>query len=225
VIRDQTPPQYQYWKRVTEAEARSVRDKLYNEIKAGRVKLEIPEIRFQDESYQVESQQIESSHENQQDESQELEKAFRAELTYQWHWWRGRKLIRAGVSEEHWDLRIDFGEDAKPRYIHWVCEQDLRKVDATSAYTKPMKDPEEAMVKGGTEEEPEYLEPRTDWNPTKATPAFLVIYEKRLPITVFQRTNTFIKFRAEGKQLSGLFVAIREDMSEWWKIERTESIG
>jgi len=152
----------------------------------------------------------------------ELEKKpFQGILTYQWHFFHLRPIIRAGIAPEsqHWDLRFRFPDGT---FMHFVCEYDIQKFKAVSAYTKKMVKPEEAMKVGGTIEKPEYFPPGTLWNPYKARHAFVVALEKELPVIIYEKTPTFIKFLAKGDYLSGLFVLKREDMSEWWIIERAE---
>jgi len=220
-VREQIPTEFHYWKKTATSEAVAVRNKLVDLIRKGEIKIEFefPELKelkkklgltLTEEFYKFEEEKFEP---------------FKAELTFQWQWFKGRKLIRPGVSREHWDLRIDFGSEKKDRYFHLVLELDPRFNPVVHGYMKKMKNPEEAMVKGGTEKEPEYLPPSTIWNPTKATPSFIVIYLKRHPITVFIRRPDFIKFEIDSKELKGLFTITRENMTDFWILERTKTIG
>ncbi len=133
----------------------------------------------------------------------------KAEFILQHHWWRGPIVIRFGPSTEHWDLRIL--QDKK--IWHLVLKNNPLDVKAAMGYEKPCTNLE-AMEKGkkGTEE----LEPSTEWNPTKDTPAFIKALDFG-DCVVLEDSDLFKKVDFKGKELKGPYAFTREDPdSDFW---------
>lgn len=176
-IERKIPKKFKYWLHKDENTRRTIRDQLVQAIHEGEVKLsEPPTI-----------------------------KAKEGEFVLQWHWWKERKLIRAGPSAQHWDLRIKV--PGVKGLIHFVLADNPGYTDVVSAYYKECKD-EEWMKKG--EKGAEYLPPGTEGNPTKATDAWIEVIDKG-KVEVLELNPQFGKFNFHGELLNGLYTVESED--------------
>ena len=176
-IERKIPKKFKYWLHKDENTRRTIRDQLVQAIHEGEVKLsEPPTI-----------------------------KAKEGEFVLQWHWWKERKLIRAGPSSQHWDLRIKV--PGVKGLIHFVLADNPGYTDEVSAYYKECKD-EEWMKKG--EKGAEYLPPGTEGNPTKATDAWIEVIDKG-KVEVLELNPQFGKFNFHGELLNGLYTVESED--------------
>ena len=157
------------------------------------------------------------------------EKSREVRWVLQHHFWRGQKVIRAGASVEHWDLRIDFPE--RENLMHFVLEQNpLRNKEVTaifklckykewinfSGYIPPANE-RAKMTKEELEKFPPGIE---EANPTKATSSYMEILDKG-KATVYEDSDLFKKFEFGGKKLKGLWVFIREDNSKFWTMKKS----
>lgn len=141
-------------------------------------------------------------------------KGDQSHFVLQHHWWRGPIVIRFGPSTEHWDLRV------KPDSKIWHLVLKNNPLDLSGSvmgYEKPCTDPE-AMKKGI--KDIEELEPGTEWNPTKDTPAFIKALDHG-NCTVLEDSDTFKKIEFKGEHLRGLWTFTREDPeSDLWIMAR-----
>jgi len=156
-----------------------------------------------------------------------IEKVSSGKFVLHHHVFRGPIVIRRGWSSEHWDFRVDTGS---PELIHFVLWNDPSKVKKTTAEIKPCKDKKvmnlEFLPPKGRVSYSEWkrrsIPFRTPLNPSRATPAFLIIEDKGT-CEVIQDDDIFKKFNVHGKRMKGLFIAYREsDSSKLWTFERVE---
>ena len=171
-IREKVPAHLHYWKMRGRKAVETRRD-LIKLIEAGDLDLGIPE---------------------------RIEKGVLTGQTirfvFQHHWFRGQKVIRAGPSTEHWDLRIE-----RPNDLYYlVCNGNILEEDSVTALEKPCKDKSLLDIRGTME-----VKPGTQLNPTKKTPAWLqtLDYGK---VTVIIDDPGFKKFKFSGRTLKGLWV-------------------
>jgi len=132
--------------------------------------------------------------------------ALDKDYVYQHHWWRGQKVIREGVSEEHWDLRIDFGKDI-PELLHFVLTEDILKTKQSQGYIKPCLDKSSMEFEG-------YAKPGTPLNPTKDTPAYVSI-ETKGKVNILINKDDFKKFEFKTGELKGLYIANKIAENQW----------
>ncbi|RLE66989.1 MAG: hypothetical protein DRJ38_00015 [Thermoprotei archaeon] len=151
------------------------------------------------------------------DEPPIIEQPVTVKGIYQHQWWKGRKLIRVGPSEEYWIIKIDWKPN-KP-LMAFVCRDDLRAADSTSAiFEWADRSWWNKGVKG-----PEYLPPGGPGNPTKNTPAWIERIDSGT-VRIYSMSDMFGKFDIRFKKLKGHFVAIRRDERlNLWTIRREES--
>jgi len=158
--------------------------------------------------------------------SEESAKQSNPSFVLQHHWWRGPIIVRFGPSTEHWDLRIAFpsplmgegkGEGEKEIW-HLVLKNNPIRARSVMGYQKPCTAPE-AMEKGkkGTEE----LEPGTDWNPTKDTPAFIKALDWGHCV-ILEDSAAFKKVEFKSDKLQGLFIFTREDDTDFWTMSQSQ---
>jgi len=159
----------------------------------------------------------------------EVKKSEKVKFVLQWHFWRGQKVIRAGVTQQHWDLRLDF--PSQKGLMHFVLGQNPLKNTEVSALWKPcpykewmkvsqylppkeerkqLSDAERAKLPRGIEEA----------NPTKNTPSYIEIIDGG-EVIVFEDSDAFKKFQFEGKKLKGLWTFEREGTSKFWIIKQS----
>ena len=142
----------------------------------------------------------------------------KAEFVLQHHWWRGQVVVRFGPSTEHWDLRI-----LRDKKIwHLVLKDNPLDNPSVMGYEKSCTDLS-AMEKGkkGVEE----LQPGTEWNPTKDTPAFIKALDFGT-CTILEDSDTFKKVEFHGQELKGLFAFTREDPeSDFWIMSHSDLPG
>ncbi len=112
---------------------------------------------------------------------------------YQHHYWKKRELIRAGPSEEHFDLRIE--ESKTKPLIHFVLYDDILETEVSAGYTKPSKN-HEWLHKDA------YLPPGTEGNPTKDTPAWIKLITKG-KVVILEKSRTFWKLNFLSGKLKG----------------------
>lgn len=109
---------------------------------------------------------------------------------------------------EHWDLRIDIGEE---KLMHMVMESDILTADKDpeiSFYFKDCED-KESMELGKTIEKIDLA----TWVSMKDSGEVLLLENESL-----QK-----KFEFKGKKFSGLWTATREnDKSDWWVLKRSK---
>lgn len=140
------------------------------------------------------------------------------EFSIQHHYFKGEKLIRAGASTEHWDLRFDFGK-SESGLKHFVLESNPLDYSSTTAYEKQCAQ-KSWLLKGL--KGPEFLPPGTAGNPTKATPAWVELIDSG-KANVLEWSDQFIKVQFEGKKLKGLWTIQREGPQEpIWTFGRSE---
>ena len=133
----------------------------------------------------------------------------KAEFVLQHHWWRGQIVVRFGPSTEHWDLRILHDK----KIWHLVLKNNPLGSRSVMGYEKPCTDLS-SMEKG--RKETEELEPGTEWNPTKDTPAFIKALDSGNCV-ILEDEDLFKKVDFKGKELKGVYVFTREDPdSDFW---------
>ncbi|MHA1329609.1 MAG: ATP-dependent DNA ligase [Candidatus Hodarchaeales archaeon] len=163
-------------------------------------------------------------------EELEVRKSREVDFVLQWHFFRGQKVIRAGVSQQHWDLRLDFPE--RSGLMHFVLEQNPLKNNEVTAIWKPCKykewmnvsqylPPANERAKMSKEELAKLPPGIEEANPTKETAAYIKILDKGKAI-VFEDSDSFKKFEFKGKKLKGLWIFIRENTSDFWIMKRSE---
>jgi len=159
-----------------------------------------------------------------------LKKSREVKWVLQHHWWRGQKVIRAGASVEHWDLRLDF--PSREGLMHFVLTQNPLKNKEVTAIFKPCKykewlnfsgyiPPANERAKMTKEELAKFPPGIEEANPTKNTSAFIEILDKGTAI-VYEDGDLFKKFDFKGKKLKGLWVFIRENTSKFWIMKKSE---
>jgi len=160
----------------------------------------------------------------------QIEKAKTVSFVLQWHWWRGQRVIRAGISKEHWDLRFNFPE--REGLMHFVLSQNPLKNKEITAIWKPCKYKEWMEVSQYlppanerakmSEKELAKLPPGIEEaNPTKATSSYIKIIDKGKAV-VYEDSDSFKKFEFKGKKLKGLWILEREDASKFWVLKKSE---
>jgi len=133
------------------------------------------------------------------------------------HWWVKRPLIRAGPTAIHWDLRIENVKEGP--YLHFVCYDDPLENESLAAYLKPCPD-HEWMKKGL--KKAETIPPGTPGNPTKDTPAYILVTDKG-KCSIITASDTFLRIQFHSGKMKGLWTAIREDPnSDIWLLSRAE---
>ncbi|MHA1226259.1 MAG: ATP-dependent DNA ligase [Candidatus Hodarchaeales archaeon] len=146
------------------------------------------------------------------------------------HWWRGQRVIRAGVSREHWDLRFNFPD--QPGLMHFVLNQNPLKNKEVTALWKPCKykewmevsqylPPKNERAKMSKEELAKLPPGIEDANPTKATSSYIKIIDKGKAV-VYEDSDSFKKFEFKGEKLKGLWVLERENTSNFWVFKETK---
>lgn len=135
----------------------------------------------------------------------------------QHHWWKKRKLIRAGPSAEHWDLRIE--TDLKKGLLHFVLYGNpLTATEPIPCYIKPCKD-HKWMTIG---KQVTYLKPGSPGNPTLDTPAWIYILTSG-KVVIVAKSATFYRLQFLSGKMKGLWIIKRGSPSErMWTIERSE---
>ena len=175
-IRKKIPKEYQYWKVRGEQQRLEVRNKLVEWIKKNKVDITVKQASEEEVPFVLQHH------------------AFKK---------KGKKPIRAGYTDEHWDLRIL--KSKKPvNIIHLVLTQNPITYDAPiAAFEKPCTDLS-SMTKEG------YIPPGTpEWNPGKETQAWVFILDKGKAI-IYEDSEMFKKFELRGEKLKGLFTWTRE---------------
>jgi len=158
-----------------------------------------------------------------------LKKSREIRWVLQHHWWRGQKVIRAGASREHWDLRLDF--PSREGLMHFVLMQNPLKNKEVTAILKPCKykewmnfsgyiPPENERKKMSKEELAKFPPGIEEANPTKETSCFMEILDKGKAI-VYEDGDLFKKFEFKGNKLKGLWVFIRENTSSFWIMKKS----
>lgn len=159
----------------------------------------------------------------------ELTDSRTVNFVLQHHFFRGQKVIRAGASIEHWDLRLDFPD--REGLMHFVLETNPLVNKEVTAIFKPCKYKEwmnvsqylppanerAKMSKIELEKLPPGIE---EANPTKDTASYIKILDKGNAI-VYEDSELFKKFGFRGKKLKGLWVFIREGTSKFWIMKKS----
>jgi len=162
--------------------------------------------------------------------SLEIEKSRNVKFTLQWHFFRGQKVIRAGVTQQHWDLRLDFPNQKE--LMHFVLNQNPLKNREITALWKPCpykewmnisqylppKNEREKMSATERAKLPKGIE---EANPTLNTPSYIKIID-RGTVVVLEDSDIFKKFHFKGEKLKGLWIFEREGMSEFWIMKISE---
>ena len=159
-----------------------------------------------------------------------LRKSRKVRFSLQWHWWRGQRVVRAGPTTQHWDLRLDL--PANSGKMHFVLTQNPLKNKEVSAIWKPCKyegwmdfegylPPRNERKKMSKEELKKFPKGLEEANPTKNTPAYLKILDKGEAI-VYEDGQLFKKFEFKGKKLKGLWTFEREDTSKFWVMRKSK---
>ena len=151
------------------------------------------------------------------DEPPSIEQPVTVKGIYQHQWWRGKvKPVRVGPSEQYWILKFDW--KANKPLMAFVCRDDLRAVDETSAVFEWA---DRMWWKKGAKG-PEYLPPGGPGNPTKDTPAWIERIDSGT-VRIYQFDDMFGKFDIRFKELKGHYVAIRRDERlNLWTIRKEE---
>jgi len=115
---------------------------------------------------------------------------------------KGKKPVRVGFTDEHWDFRVV--KRFKPPYIiHFVLAENPLEKDVVASYEKPCYDLK-AMEKEG------FIPPGTpEWNPSKETLAWVFIIDKGTA-DILEDSHMFKKFKVKGKKLKSLYIWKRE---------------
>jgi len=162
-------------------------------------------------------------------QSYQVLKGKKVKFSLQWHFWRGQKVIRAGVSRQHWDLRLDFPD--RKGLMHFVLDQNPLKNSEVTALSKPCPHkewldfsgylpPANERVKMSKEELKKFPPGLEEANPTKSTSCYMQVLDKGKAV-VFEDSDSFKKFQFEGKKLKGLWTFEREDLSKFWTMKQS----
>lgn len=136
-----------------------------------------------------------------------------ARFVLQYHYFTklGRKPIREGPSNFHFDLRIDAGG---PGLRHWRMDGNIAQAPETVGYadTEP----------GGRElfEAEGFYPPGTPLNPTKDTAAFVEVLD-RGPCTLLIDEPGLKKVEFKGRALTG--VVLLEKKNDHWLVRRGQT--
>lgn len=130
------------------------------------------------------------------------------------HWWKGRAVVRAGPSVEHYDLFI-------PPDTQIVLDRNPLKGATSAVVRKPYK--KDFWTKGA--EEPEEIPPGEKGNPTRSTPAWVQRIDSG-KVEILEDANMFKRYVFENQKLKGTYVLERESPREnLWRFSKAERPG
>lgn len=208
-VAQQIPPLFRYWTIPDQARARDSRNQLVEEISHNRINLDFEKGFKAGEIVSISG----------------YDEGLRAKFVLQRHVFKGQQVVRAGVSQEHWDLRIDVPGEKSLR--HWVLdfnpveEKDIPAISG-DAVEKPTAD-KSWMQKGasGAEEIP----PGTPGNPFKKANS-RIEREDSGDVVFLNDGEDLKKMEFHGRRLTGAWILIRQEPGgDLWFFRKSEGPG